>query len=295
MFLGDGSRGTFQRVCSPRQVHRVRVAPPEPMRFDRSLAAAVRLQDHARMEWSTPLVGVSGAPVLFRRGKGVWLEDLDGNVFLDLVANEGSVLLGHSWAPANDALERALRDGLPLAGAPNLAVVETVQHIVEMAGGNPVVSFHSTGTGAVRTAALAACRVTGKPYLISAGFHGWDPMWAAASTVLVPNAYGVIDWYHRLDLLADALSRFGSKCGAVVFSPCYGWLPDSYHLGVLRLARQYGLLVICDDVFWGFRTGPGPSLRQIGAAADVYVFSKALANGQRLACIVAGSDFIAAE
>lgn len=262
--------------------------------FDRSYSVGGRLK--ARVDWATPMEPSGSAPVLFSRGEGAWLEDLDGNLFVDLVANEGSIFLGHSWPPLIEGIERAIVDKLPLAGAPTVYLAETVEHLVSTVGGDATVSFHATGTAAVRTAALAAQSATNRRLILSAGFHGWDPMWDCRDTkMLTPNSAGVIDWYHRLDLLAEALRLFSSKCAAVVFSPCYGFQSEQYHLSVVRLARQFGVLLICDDVFWGLRGTPGPSLSLYNAEADVYVFSKALTNGQRLACIISNRSFISSE
>lgn len=53
-------------------------------------------------------------PIALRRAKGVFVEDVDGRVFLDCLACAGTLVLGHNHPVVLEAMQGVLRDGLPL-------------------------------------------------------------------------------------------------------------------------------------------------------------------------------------
>jgi diaminobutyrate-2-oxoglutarate transaminase len=53
-------------------------------------------------------------PLALRRARGVYVEDTEGRVFLDCLSCAGALALGHNHPHVVEALQRALRDELPL-------------------------------------------------------------------------------------------------------------------------------------------------------------------------------------
>ncbi len=53
-------------------------------------------------------------PIALARAKGVYVEDIEGRVFIDCLAGAGTLVLGHNHPVIREAIERALRDELPL-------------------------------------------------------------------------------------------------------------------------------------------------------------------------------------
>src|SRR5215468_5571906 len=53
-------------------------------------------------------------PVVFERGEGPWLWDLDGNRYLDLFYNGLSIIHGHGYAPIREAVAALLGGGSAL-------------------------------------------------------------------------------------------------------------------------------------------------------------------------------------
>ena len=54
---------------------------------------------------------VGGVPVVFERGEGAYLEDVDGRRFLDFVMSWGAIILGHAHSLIAREVERAARRG----------------------------------------------------------------------------------------------------------------------------------------------------------------------------------------
>lgn len=53
-------------------------------------------------------------PIALRRGHGIYVEDVEGRVFIDCLAGAGTLALGHNHPVAIEAIQAVLRDGLPL-------------------------------------------------------------------------------------------------------------------------------------------------------------------------------------
>ena len=66
---------------------------------------------------------VGGKPLFIRRAWEAWLEDEDGNRYLDFINSWGPMILGH----ANPMIEEAIREALPASfsfGAPTVKEIE---------------------------------------------------------------------------------------------------------------------------------------------------------------------------
>ena len=48
--------------------------------------------------------GVGGEPIVFERGEGAWLFDVDGNRYLDYIGSWGPMILGHAHPAVTEAV-----------------------------------------------------------------------------------------------------------------------------------------------------------------------------------------------
>lgn len=53
-------------------------------------------------------------PLALARAQGMYVEDVEGRVFMDCLAGAGTLALGHNHPAVIDAIERTVRSGLPL-------------------------------------------------------------------------------------------------------------------------------------------------------------------------------------
>lgn len=74
---------------------------------------------------------VGGTPPFITKGKGCRIWDLDGNEYIDFVGSWGPLILGHSYEPVLDAVEKAMRNGLSF-GAPTAIEVDVAELLVSM-------------------------------------------------------------------------------------------------------------------------------------------------------------------
>jgi 4-aminobutyrate aminotransferase-like enzyme len=118
-------------------------------------------------------------------------------------------------------------------------------------------------------------------------------MWSPAAGLLAPSADGIIDFFFLPDLLEQALARHRGEVAAVVIAPDYTYLRRETLARLAEIARSHEVLICCDDVKQGFRRRAGSEWPEAtGRQADLYVFSKGLANGQRLSCVVGRRELL---
>ena len=70
--------------------------------------------------------GVGGTPRFIARGEGAWLEDADGNRYVDLVLSWGPLILGHAHPEVVAAVREAAGRGTTY-GAPTELEVRAIR------------------------------------------------------------------------------------------------------------------------------------------------------------------------
>ncbi|XXY54888.1 diaminobutyrate--2-oxoglutarate transaminase [Sorangium sp. So ce269] len=116
-------------------------------------------------------------PLALARAQGVYVEDVEGRVFIDCLAGAGTLALGHNHPAVLDVLERTLRSGLPLHALDFTTPVKD-RFMQDVLGALPAsVARHAriqfcgpTGADAVEAALKLARTATGRGTVLA--FHG---------------------------------------------------------------------------------------------------------------------------
>lgn len=245
-------------------------------------------------------------PVVFARGEGPWLVDVDGNRYLDLNLGFGPLVLGHAHPAVVEAVRAQAAQGT-LYGAPSELEAALAERVARHMPPVPMLRFTSTGTEAVMHALRLARAVTGRDAVVKAdgGFHGSSDALlvkagSGAATFGVPGSAGVpadtarhtlVVPFNDLDALDAALRA--RPCAAVLLEPVLaniGPIPPEpgYLEGARRLATEHGALLVLDEVVTGFRLGLGGAQGHYGVRADLTVLGKVLGGG--LPCAAFGGQ-----
>lgn len=132
---------------------------------------------------------VGGAPRFIQSAKGARITDVDGVTYIDYVGSWGPMILGHCDPVVQQAVQRAMADGLSF-GAATQREVEMAELICSVVGPIEMVRMVNSGTEAVMSALRLARGFTGREKLIKfAGcYHGHsDSMLVKAGSGALTN------------------------------------------------------------------------------------------------------------
>lgn len=268
---------------------------------------------------STRVNKALGHPLYFARGEGCRLWDLDGAEYIDLCCSHGATLLGHGDRRVRRAVEAALERGAPCSYE-NETHAELAELLCATVPCLDRVRFTGSGTEATLHCLRLARAFTGRSIILKfeGNFHGYhdqvmyaigtpadklgpesDPTRFPGSTGMPPGLGDllVVVPYNRPDLLEDAFRRHGSELAAVIGEPIYynaGCIrPTKDFLAALQtLTRQYGVLLIFDEVLSAFRMGAGGAQEFLGVTPDLCTLGKAVGGGYPLSVFGGRKDIM---
>jgi glutamate-1-semialdehyde 2,1-aminomutase len=244
----------------------------------------------------------------FRRGRGAYLEDLDGRRFIDYHAAYGAIFLGHSHPAVTARVARAIEQTVLFGVGVTEAEVALARKLVEHIPSVEQAVVCNSGSEATYHAIRLARGVTGRQKLIKFqgcynGFHDYVLRNVLSPLERVgrrdPHSAGMLEAaidatlvcrYNDLDDVRATLERHAEDVAAIVVEPVAhnspGLKPRPGFLEGLRaLCDATGALLIFDEVITGFRHHIGGYQAIAGVNPDLTTLGKAIANGFPLAAI----------
>jgi len=251
-------------------------------------------------------------PIFVRRGGGAYLEDVDGNGYVDWVMSWGPLVFGHADADTIEAVRDAAERGTSF-GAPTEAEVELAAEIVDAVPSVEKVRLVSSGTEASMSAVRLARAFTARDRILKfAGcYHGHvDTLLASAgsgvATLGLPSSPGVptavtshtiVCPFNDVDAAAAAVAQYGEGLAAILVEPVAGNMgvvpPEPGFLEALRrLCDASGALLLFDEVITGFRIARGGAQERFGVIPDLTILGKIVGGGLPLAAFGGRADIM---
>jgi acetylornithine/N-succinyldiaminopimelate aminotransferase len=253
-----------------------------------------------------PFMPVFGAPqVMFVRGEGTQLWDLDGKRYLDFLSGISVTSLGHSHPEVADAIAEQAHTLLHVSNFfTNPVATRAAMLVDELLGGGGQVFFCNSGAEANEAGIKLARKFGGrgrfKVVSMLGSFHG-RTLAALAATGQpakhepfqpMPEGFVHVPFgdFAALDAAVD-----GSV--AAVLIECVqgegGVIPASneWLQQVRTLCTERGALMLIDEVQTGFaRTGDWFAFQHAGIRPDAVMMAKAMGNGMPVGALWAPRD-----
>ena len=242
---------------------------------------------------------VGGDPLFIARGEGAWLEDVDGNRYVDYMLSWGPLILGHAPPALVGALAEAAALGTSF-GAPSPLEVQLAQRVRQFFPAIEMLRFVSSGTeatmSALRLARAFTCRT--KFLKFEGCYHGHADLLlvkagSGVATLGLPDSPGVppgtvadtlVVPFNDLAAVARLFADRSAEIAAVIVEPVAGNMgvvppAEGFLEGLRTVTRDHGALLIFDEVMTGFRVHPGGAQGLTGVVPDLTTLGKVIGGG----------------
>ncbi len=232
-----------------------------------------------------PIRDFSGVmPFFVESAKGCRFKDVDGDEYIDYRLALGPVILGYGYPGVDEAVRAQLEKGVLFSMASPLEM-ELAERICRLVPSVEMVRFGKNGVDANASNVRIARAFSGKDKIIRCGYNGYHDWFSTGIAGNgVPKAlsdYVYIVQYGDVEGLEKILKRDASSISCILSAP-YDFNEDTsgeYPRALRRLADEYGIILIFDEVLTGFRLSIGGAQEYFGVRPDLTSFAKAIANG----------------
>jgi glutamate-1-semialdehyde aminotransferase len=231
--------------------------------------------------------------IIFRSAHGSVAEDIHGKRYLDMTSCSGASPLGSNDNVFMARLALAMEHETDVLPSPVSAQRQILAgKIAKMFPDTPRVFFLRTGSCATEAAVRIARHRTGRPIVLTAGFHGWHDLfqqhpWSAHPPAKDPH---IQDFQYDLDVLEQQLAANAGRVAGIFFTPEPSAFPPEMLHDIFRMARRHGALLIVDEVLCGLRYAKGGYCKKHGLRADLITLAKGIAQGIGLSAVIGTAD-----
>lgn len=236
-------------------------------------------------------------PIIFERGEGAIIWDIDKNEYIDFSMGFGANLFGYKNLYIAEKVNQSIADGFvlgPLMKEP----FELAERISKLTGLERV-SFCNSGTESIMNLIRIARAATGKEKIVvfEGSFHGtFDPVYVQKyegenNYFPLPRSAGTpLHYVKDVTMLKygdnEALKyieEHGGEFAAVLVEPIQSRHPDfrpkEFIKKLRKITEQKEILLLFDEVINGFRNGLGGAQAYYGIEADLVSYGKVIGGG----------------
>lgn len=239
-------------------------------------------------------------PLAVTGASGAWLEDADGNRYIDFLQAGGPTVLGSNPEPVRRKMIELLNTCGPSTGLFHEYELKLARFICDRFRGVEMFRMLGSGTEACMAAVRVARVATKKKNIIKLGgaYHGWSDQLSYGNRIPgirfleshgIPRTcfkYTQEVFPNDIEAMEKQLKWNRLRGGtAAVFMEPLG--PESgtrpldfdYNAKVRDLCTKHGALLVFDEVVTAFRVGVNGAQGYFGITPDLTVFGKVVAGG----------------
>jgi 4-aminobutyrate aminotransferase len=271
-------------------------------------------------------------PLVVKRGRGVLIEDVDGNEFLDFSSGIAVVSTGHCHPEVVAAIQKQAAELIHMSGTDFyyeslVTLAERLAKIAPMSG--PVrVYYGNSGTEAVEAALKLARYHTNRQGIIAfyGAFHGrtmgalsltaskpqqrrrFAPLVPGVAHVPYPYVYrrpeGMSEVQYSQECVRFIEDRVfktimaPEECAAIFIEPIQGEggyvpAPREFLQELRKICDRHGILLVADEVQSGSgRTGKWWAIQHSEVEPDIITIAKGIASGMPLSVMMARASIM---
>src|SRR5690349_8491114 len=271
-------------------------------------------------------------PLVAKRGRGVIVEDVDGNEFLDFSAGIAVVSTGHCHPKVVAAIQKQAAELIHMSGTDfyyesMITLAQRLEKVAPMSG--PVRAYYgNSGAEAVEAAMKLARYHTKRQNIIAfyGAFHGrtmgalsltaskvqqrrrFFPLVPGVTHVPFPNVYRRPEGTDAKQYAIDCARFIEQKVlkntlppeevAAIFVEPIQGEggylpAPPEFMQELRRICDQYGILLVADEVQCGAgRSGKWWAIEYSGVEPDIVCMAKGIASGIPLGVMMTKADIM---
>jgi len=271
-------------------------------------------------------------PLVAKRGRGVVIEDVDGNEFFDFAAGIAVVSTGHCHPEVVSAIQKQAAELIHMSGTDfyyenMITLAERLSRIAPMKGPHKVY-YGNSGAEAIEAALKLARYHTKRQNVIAffGAFHGrtmgalsmtaskvqqrrrFFPLVPGVTHVPYPNLYrrpaGTDARQHAIDcarFIEDKLFKTTlppEEVAAIFVEPIQGEggylvAPPEFLQELRRICDQHGILLVADEVQCGAgRSGKWWAIQHAGVEPDIVCIAKGIASGMPLGVTISRAEIM---
>ncbi|KYH28140.1 MULTISPECIES: glutamate-1-semialdehyde 2,1-aminomutase [Clostridium] len=242
-------------------------------------------------------VGMS--PIFIEKAEGSKIYDIDGNEYIDYICSWGPLILGHSKKELIEGVEDIVKRGTSY-GVPTKIEVEMAKLIVEAYSSVDMVRMVNSGTEATMSALRLARGYTKRNKILKfeGCYHGHSDALLVKSgsgtiTFGVPTSPGVpedtvkdtlVCRFNDIEAVRKIFEEQGKEIAAVIVEPVSGNMgvvpaKEEFLKELREITKEYGTVLIFDEVITGFRLSYGGAQEVYGIKPDLTCFGKIIGAG----------------
>ena len=271
-------------------------------------------------------------PLVAKRGRGVMIEDVDGNEFMDFAAGIAVCSTGHCHPEVVSAIQRQSAELIHMSGTDfyyenMVTLAERLSKVAPMKGPHRFY-FGNSGAEAIEAALKLARYHTKRQNVIAflGAFHGrtmgalsltaskpqqkrrFSPLVPGVTHVPYPNVFRGGQGQDP-DKFALGCARYieerlfatmlpPEEVAAIFVEPIQGEggyvvAPTIFMQELRRICDKFGILLVCDEVQSGCgRTGKWWAVEHTGVEPDMITIAKGIASGMPLSVLMTKADIM---
>ncbi len=250
---------------------------------------------------------------VIREGRGGRVWDVSGNEYVDYLLGSGPMFIGHAHPEVNAAVAEQLARGSTFF-ANNEHGIRLAAEIVAAVPCAEQVRFASTGTEADAYAMRLARAHSKRDKILKfeGGYHGMSdyalmslaPPRAGNSEHPIPDSAGIpasvgnemlVSPFNDLAAARQLIHAHREELAGVIVEPMQRLIPPlpGFLQGLRDLTREYGILLIFDEVVTGFRLAYGGAQDYYGVVPDICTLGKIIGGGYPLSAVAGRAEIMA--